>query len=148
MHRVFSIELSIALMNVEDFFKCTLVTISWEFWIDHKRECVCVLFLEKIVHLFEHVWRPFLVLLQLFEYTRKKIFGHLLVASFTRYCSKCNKNMHLCKNLGTWKLIGSPHRLCKLSINLTLAHLLVFLLRAKSKHKLERSQYVCTRDDT
>jgi hypothetical protein len=29
-----------------------------------------------------------------------------------------------------------------------LAHLLVLLPRAKSKHKLERNQYVYTRDDT
>ncbi len=69
-----------------------------------------------------------------------KIFGRLLVASFAHYCSKCGKNPQLCKNLGTWKLIGSSHRLCKLSISPTLARLLAPLPRTKSKQKLERSR--------
>jgi hypothetical protein len=54
------------------------------------------------------------------------------------YCSKCGKNPQVCKNLGTWKLIGSSHRLCKLSINSALARLLAPLPRTKSKQKLER----------
>jgi hypothetical protein len=68
----------------------------------------------------------------------EKIFGRLLAASFGQYCSKCGKNPQLCKNLGTWKLIGSSHRLCKLSINSALASLLAQLPRTKSKQKLER----------
>jgi hypothetical protein len=68
----------------------------------------------------------------------EKIFGRLLAASFAHYCSKCGKNPQLHKNLGSWKLIGSSHRLCKLSINSALARLLAPLPRTKSKQKLER----------
>jgi hypothetical protein len=72
----------------------------------------------------------------------EKIFGRLLAASFAHYCSKCGKNPQLCKNLGTWKLIGSSHRLCKLSISSALARLLALLhkVQAEARKKKQKNE--------
>ncbi len=138
MHRVFSTELSIALTDAEDFFKCIQAAVSWEIDRSIERERERELFLGKTVQLLEHVWRPPVVFSQLLEYACRKNLWSSSAASFGYYCSKCGTNPQVCKNLGTWKLIGSSHRLCKLSINSALARLLAPLPRTKSKQKLER----------
>jgi sRNA-binding protein len=72
MHRVFSTELSIALTDAEDFFKCIQAAVSWEIDRSIERERERELFLGKTVQLLEHVWRPPVVFSQLLEYACRK----------------------------------------------------------------------------
>jgi hypothetical protein len=57
MHKVFSTKFSIALTNVEDFFKCTQAIVLWEFWINHESVCARVcFFLETWFHASSWTW--------------------------------------------------------------------------------------------
>jgi hypothetical protein len=141
VHRVFSTELSIALTDAEDFFKCIQAAVSWEIdrSIDRERERERESsFLERLCS-FWNTYGGHLLSSRGFSNTHaEKSLVVFLQLPSGHYCSKCGKNPQVCKNLGTWKLIGSSHRLCKLSINSALARLLAPLPRTKSKQKLER----------
>jgi hypothetical protein len=95
MHIVFSTNFSIALMNIEDFFKCTQVAISWEFWINCEKVYAHVFFLGNLIaRIFLNMYGDHLLSSYIFSNTNeKKIFGHLLIASFAHDCSKCGKNL-------------------------------------------------------
>ncbi len=109
-----------------------------------KRERMCVFFLGKIVHLVKHVWRPLLVLLQFFEYTCRKIFG-LLVVFFTHYCSKCNKNLHLCK-IGNLEVDQKPPSTMQIQHQLHACSLAGSLAKSKIQAEIRKKPiYLCER---
>jgi hypothetical protein len=93
MHRIFSTKFSIALMNAENFFKCTQAT-SLEGVLDQSSKNVCMHMCAlswklHCTHLLEHVWRPLVVFLQFFEYTCKK---NLWSSSYSFFHSLLFKN--------------------------------------------------------